>query len=120
MVSQLKYSTPVAQEIKSELEFNGSNVTVIKNSEGKNSFIQGIPNKRSLYGYSDTYEKLIELDVNNYIIESDGKLKLKDDSVQEEQSSSIDFSTKKGVIRSIYKPNTSTTVTINPTWSDGF
>jgi hypothetical protein len=63
----------------------------LKDSEGKNTLIQGNPNRKSLYGYAKQLGKLVELDVSNYTIDSSGTLSLKDDSLKEETSISIEI-----------------------------
>lgn len=83
LISSLTYNTPVPFEIEQELEFSASNLTVVKHQDGTNSFIEGTPNKKALYGYISKYNKMIELDVSNYEIDSDGKLSVIDQGVTE-------------------------------------
>ena len=83
LISSLTYNTPVPFEIEQELEFSASNLTVIKHQDGLNSFIEGTPNKKALYGFLSKYNKMIELDVSNYEINEDGVLTMLDVGVIE-------------------------------------
>ena len=78
LISSLTYNTPVPLEIEQELEFTASNITVIKHTDGSNSFLQGIPNKKALYGYLPKYKKMLQLDVMNYTIAEDGTLNVQE------------------------------------------
>jgi 6-phosphogluconolactonase (cycloisomerase 2 family) len=67
---------------------------VVKNSEGINYFLKGVPNKKTLYGYNETYNKLIELDVSNYTINPNtGTLSLKADTQVQSESTVITIET---------------------------
>lgn len=80
LLSSLTYNLPIPTDLQSDLEFSNSNTVVIKNSEGINYFLKGVPNKKILYGYNENYNKLIELDISNYTINADtGALSLKTD-----------------------------------------
>lgn len=82
LVSSLTYNLPIPTDLQSDLEFSNSNTVVVKNSEGINYFLKGVPNKKTLYGYNETYNKLVELDVSNYTIDADtGALSLKTDTL---------------------------------------
>ena len=82
LVSSLTYNLPIPTDLQSDLEFSNSNTVVVKNSEGINYFLKGVPNKKLLYGYNETYNKLVELDVSNYTIDADtGALSLKTDTL---------------------------------------
>ena len=83
LISSLTYNTPVPFEIEQELEFSASNLTVIKHQDGTNSFMEGTPNKKALYGFISKYNKMIELDVSNYEIDADGKLSVIDEGTKE-------------------------------------
>lgn len=76
LVSSLTYNTPIPNDLEDELSFRNNDVVVVKHSDGSNTFMQGTPDKRVLYGYHKDYQKLIQLDVSNYTINSDGKLSL--------------------------------------------
>lgn len=89
LISQLTYNTPVPQEIEAELEFSTSDNIVIKHHDGSNTFMKGSPNKKVLYGYNQDYDKMIQLDVSNYSIDSEGVLKVKNDGAIEEQTKSL-------------------------------
>ena len=91
LISSLTYNTPVPTEIESELEFSASNVTVIKHTDGSNTFMYGAPNKKALYGYHQEYDKMIQLDVSNYTIEEDGTLKLSEESINTYANQSKEF-----------------------------
>ena len=76
LISSLTYNTPTPVELEDELSFKASNTLVIKHSDGNIDFITGIPNKKALYGFNSELKKLIQLDVSNYTIDSEGNLKL--------------------------------------------
>ena len=76
LISSLTYNTPIPIELEDELSFKSSNALVIKHSNGTVDFINGIPNKKTLYGFNKDLKKLIQLDVSNYTIDNDGTLKL--------------------------------------------
>ena len=78
LVSSLTYNTPTPQSFKDELEFKSQDTIVVKDSEGINHFLKGDLNKKALYYFNDDDEKLIQLDVSNYTIDSNGTLKLTD------------------------------------------
>lgn len=86
LISSLTYNTPVPKEIEQELEFSSSNITVVKHTNGDNTFMQGSPNKKTLYGYHPDYGKMIQLDVSNYTIDTDGTLNLKKEQEQKIES----------------------------------
>lgn len=83
LITSLTYNTPVPRELEQELEFNASDMNVIKHSDGTNTYLKGVPNKKVLYGYHPTYNKMIQLDVSNYSIDTNGKLTLKDEGSRE-------------------------------------
>ena len=83
LISSLTYNTLVPTEIEQELEFSSSNLTVIKHENGNNTFIEGVPNKKTLYGYVADINKLVQLDVSNYTIDEDGVLTMLDVGVIE-------------------------------------
>ena len=76
LISSLTYNTPTPVELEDELSFKASNTLVIKHSDGNIDFITGTPNKKALYGFNSELKKLIQLDVTNYTIDSEGNLKL--------------------------------------------
>lgn len=76
LISDLTYSTPVPKELENELEFSASDNIVIKHTDGTNTFLKGIPNKKALYGYNEFYNKMIQLDVANYTIDQNGTLSM--------------------------------------------
>ena len=76
LISSLTYNTPVPREIESELEFSASNITVVKHTDGSSSFLKGTPNKKALYGFNSDLNKMMQLDVSNYIINENGSLQL--------------------------------------------
>jgi hypothetical protein len=41
LISTLTYNTPVPKEIERDLEFNSSDITVIKHHDGDNTFMSG-------------------------------------------------------------------------------
>jgi hypothetical protein len=76
LVSSLTYNTPTPQSFKDELEFKSQDAIVVKDSNGINHFLKGDLNKKALYYFNG--EKLIQLDVSNYTIDSNGTLDLTD------------------------------------------
>ena len=70
LITSLTYNTPVSDKLIDELEFN--NTCFIKKHDGTLESFSTIPNKKLLYGYVN--KKLIQLDVSNYQIDSDGNL----------------------------------------------
>ena len=83
LVSSLTYNLPVPSDLQSELEFSNGDNIIVKNSEGINSTLKGQINKKTLYGYNTNCNKLVELDVSNYTIDSNGVLQLKNVTIQE-------------------------------------
>ena len=83
LVSSLTYNLPVPPDLQSELEFSNGDDIIVKNSEGINSTLKGQINKKTLYGYNTNCNKLVELDVSNYTIDSNGVLSLQETKVQE-------------------------------------
>lgn len=86
LISPLTYNTPVPQELAQELEYSASDNIVIKHADGKNSYLEGTPNKKALYGYDSTYNKMVQLDVSNYTIDDDGTLLLNDSIIKDTET----------------------------------
>jgi hypothetical protein len=59
LISTLTYNTPTPKALEDELEFSASGITVIKHSNGDNTYMNGIPNKKALYGYNHDFDKMI-------------------------------------------------------------
>ena len=93
LISNLTYNTPVPQELEQELEFSSQDNIVIKHSNGENTFMKGYPNKKTLYGYNKDYDKMIQLDVSNYTIDSNGVLTVKNDGAREELPIKLEINT---------------------------
>lgn len=74
LISSLTYNTPIPTDLEDELSFRNNDMVVVKHSDGSNTFIQGNPDKRTLYGFKNN--QLIQLDVSNYSIYPDGSLLL--------------------------------------------
>lgn len=91
MISTLTYNTPTPKELEQELEFSASNITVIKHTNGDNSFIYGTPNRKILYGYNQEFNKLIQLDVSNYTIQEDGTLVIGNEGAKETIDTYVDI-----------------------------
>jgi hypothetical protein len=91
IISTLTYNTPTPKALETELEFSASGITVIKHSNGDNTYMNGVPNKKVLYGYNEDYDKMIQLDVSNYTIDSDGKLHIKNSGTIERFKSSLEL-----------------------------
>lgn len=94
LITSLTYNTPVPDQLEQELEFSASDMNVIKHSDGTNTYLKGIPNKKVLYGYNSEYDKMIQLDVSNYTIEADGTLKLKNVGSKEVKTGSLTVDTE--------------------------
>ena len=103
LVSSLTYNTPVPKDLEAELEFSASDNIVIKHSDGSNTFMKGIPNKKVLYGYNEKFKKMIQLDVSNYTIDVDGKLTVKDDGQRDFAQGSLEIDETSG--QAIYGRN---------------
>lgn len=95
LVTSLTYNVPVPNDLTSELEFKSSKNLMIKHENGKVQFLEGTPNKKTLYGFNSELGKLIQLDVSNYSIDNNGKLTLTDSIVQGEWNESLDLSNVK-------------------------
>lgn len=80
LLTSLTYNLPAPGDLEEELTFTNSNQIVLKDWEGKNTFMSGSINKQTLYGYDPVLKKLIQLDVSNYTINSEGQLSLKTSS----------------------------------------
>lgn len=89
LITPLTYNTEVPDNLHSELEFSAKDQLVIKHSDGSNSFLTGSPNKKLLYGYDSTFNKLIQLDVSNYKINESGSLELQSSNVAEKESKNV-------------------------------
>ena len=79
LVSSLTYNTPTPYEVVDELEFKASQTLIVQHHDKTRSFLNGIPNKKLLYGFLDN--KLIQLDVSCYKIAEDGSLTISVESV---------------------------------------
>ena len=77
LVSSLTYNTSAPAELATQLEIKTANQTCVKHSDGSYVFIEGTPNKNLLYGFDHKTSKLLQLDVTNYEISTDGTLELK-------------------------------------------
>lgn len=107
LISNLTYNTPVPQELEQELEFSSSDIIVIKHSNGENTYLEGIPNKKLLYGYNQEFNKMIQLDVSNYTILNDGTLEMKNDAAKKNIPASIAITSEinKSIFNSSYQFN---------------
>lgn len=74
LLSTLTYNTPIPQDITSGLTVDSGDTVVVKHADGSSTRLSGKLNKRALYGYDKVNNKLIQLDVSNYNIDSDGVL----------------------------------------------
>lgn len=97
LLTNLTYNTPVPRELEQELEFSSSDNIVIKHHTGDTTFMKGVPNKKTLYGYNDQFNKMIQLDVSNYTIDSSGKLSVKNTGTVEKFTSSLELDTDSAV-----------------------
>ena len=76
LVSTLTYNTPAPANLQSEWALKVSNPVVVRKENRECVIINGTPNKKALYGFDENSQKLVELDVSNYEIESTGNLKV--------------------------------------------
>lgn len=77
LITQLTYNIPKPYDLEQELSFDLRNKTIVRHEDGTQEFINGIPNKRCLYGWDSGSQSLIQLDVSNYSInKADGELTL--------------------------------------------
>ena len=81
LVSTLTYNTPAPADLQSEWALKVSNPVVVRKENRECVIINGTPNKKTLYGFDEASQKLVELDVSNYEIEQTGALILKDSVV---------------------------------------
>lgn len=92
LISNLVYNTPDISELYDELTFNNNTIS-IRHENGELSYIKGDLNTKTLYGYKSDTNQLIQLDVSNYEINSDGELSIKTSSnIYSETAVSIDNS----------------------------
>jgi hypothetical protein len=89
LVTSLTYNTSAPVEMQSQLEIKTSNCSCIKHEDGSYDFIEGIPNQNLLYGFDRECQKLIQLDVSNYVIDKEGSLSIRKDLNKEEFNASI-------------------------------
>ena len=85
LISPLQYNTPLPEEMKSELTFTAVDSLVVKLTDGTNRMVQGTYNPKTLYGYNQQYNKLVQLDVSNYEIAQDGSLILNNKKIATER-----------------------------------
>ena len=76
LISSLTYNTPLPEDLYSEWALKVSNPVVVRKENREYVIINGAPNKKTLYGFDDESQKLVELDVSNYTISTDGSLHL--------------------------------------------
>lgn len=91
LVSSLTYRVPTPDEINSEFNFQNSTSLVVKHSDGSTEYLEGIPNKKALYAFDSTTHKLIQLDVSNYTVQSDGSIKLAKSTTAGSMNSSVEL-----------------------------
>ena len=92
LVTTLTYNTPDTSDLYDELTFSNDNI-VIRHENGDISYIRGDLNTKTLYGYKSDTNQLIQLDVSNYEINSNGELLIKTSSnIYSETNISIDNS----------------------------
>lgn len=84
LITSLTYNTSAPLEMQSQLEIKTSNCSCIKHEDGSYDFIEGIPNQNLLYGFDRDHQKLVQLDVANYVINDEGSLTIRKDLNKEE------------------------------------
>ena len=86
LITSLTYNTLVPKELKEELEFNSSDIIMVRHANKDIIQLKGSPDKKILYGFDNNSQKLIQLDVSNYSINDDGIL-----TITNQESSDDDF-----------------------------
>ena len=90
LLSSLTYNTPVPEVLKQELTFQQKDLIAVRHKEGDIDLLRCDPDKRTLYGFQN--KMLVQLDVSNYHIEKDGKLKpLINDKISITSTPTIEF-----------------------------
>ena len=74
LLTSLTYNTPKPNDIN--ISFDSNVAGAVRHSDGTIVPIKGAANPDVLYGWSDDEKCLVELDVSNYKIDTDGTLKL--------------------------------------------
>ena len=74
LISELNYQLPVNNDISEDLTMTSSDLIVVKHSDGTKTILKGELNPHLLYGFDTNSGKLVQLDVANYKIDSDGEL----------------------------------------------
>lgn len=92
LITELNYNMPVVTHIQDELQHTKAVNTLVKKSDGKIVQIDGIPDKKTLYGFIEEYNKLIPLDVSNYRILPNGTLEIKNKVAKQFVNVQLDFS----------------------------
>ena len=69
LISTLTYNLNIPQKLYDDLELDFSKNVVVKHANGDHDFLSGEINKKSLYGWYQPANKLVELDVCNYHID---------------------------------------------------
>ena len=75
LISNLVYNTPDISDLYNELSLVNDSIT-IRHENGDLSSIKGDLNTKTLYGYKSDTNQLIQLDVSNYSIDSNGSINL--------------------------------------------
>ena len=77
LISSLNYKLPYPQELEDELSFKANNNIIVKHHDNTYTRLEnGTLNKKALYGFNESLQKLVQLDVTNYNVEDDGTISL--------------------------------------------
>ena len=80
LVSSLTYNIPTPDDIASDLDYSDNGMIIVQHHDGRRTYVQGDLNPKLLYGFKS--DKLVQLDVTNYLIDDSGALSLKQDVVE--------------------------------------
>ena len=91
LISSLTYNTPVPENLASELEFSAGNSVIVKHSNTDDgvSYVMGKINKKALYAYVASSNKLVQLDVSNYTIAYDGSISIRESEINTSGNSDV-------------------------------
>lgn len=99
LITNLTYNIPDPVELEDELAFKAASAIIVRKENGDMVFIDGVVNKKAFYGFNESAQKLIQLDVSNYSIESDGTLKLKS-ATSTSETKNLSFTVKEAEVMS--------------------
>ena len=118
LISTLTYNLNIPQKIYNDLELDFSKNVVVKHANGDHDFLSGEINKKSLYGWYETTNKLVELDVRNYHIDqSTGSLEVLRNGKYDVHEEVLDITLTEKEIKELYSGDTGGSHSLNITRS---